>query len=388
MSAAIGRRRYLTNFEPHRLPHLFTRTLVIGSGVAGLRAALAAAERGDVLIVTKDTAEQSNTSYAQGGVAAAVGPDDSPDAHAADTLDVACELGHPKIIGQVVAEGPRLVRQLSDWGARFDQDAQKVARGREGGHSQARIIHANGDATGREFVRVLLDRVRANRNIRLFENCFTIDLLTHDGEVVGAVTYHAKHGHQMFWATTTVLAAGGAGRVYRESTNALVATGDGIAMALRAGATLRDMEFIQFHPTTLYVAGAARALLSEAIRGEGARLCLRDGERFMPAFDKRAELAPRDVVSRAIHNVMKTRDVPCVYLDVRHFEAGHFARRFPNLNQLCLDVGLNPEKDLIPVRPSAHYTVGGVLCDGRTRTNVPGLLACGEVASTGLHGAN
>jgi len=387
MSTAIGRRRHLTNFEHHRLPHLFTDVLVLGSGVAGLQAALHAAEGGDVLVVTKDRAEQSATAYAQGGIAAAVTAADSPADHARDTLSVGCELGHADIVAQVVAEAPRIIRTLEQHGARFDREGAALAAGREGGHGRPRIVHAR-DATGRELVRVLLARVRAHPRIRIFEQCFVIDLLTWEGQIVGAVACHPKHGHQMFWATTTLLATGGCGRVYRETTNPPVATGDGLALALRAGAVLRDMEMIQFHPTTLYVAGAARELISEAVRGEGAYLVNRAGRRFMPDHDARGELAPRDVVSRAIAAEMKRDHVPCVCLDVRHFPAGRFAERFPNLDRLCRDFDILPERDLIPVRPSAHYCVGGVVTDDRGQTNLPGLLACGEAAASGLHGAN
>ncbi|MBU0640383.1 MAG: L-aspartate oxidase [Planctomycetes bacterium] len=388
MSTTLVRRRYLTNFENHRLPHLFTDVLVIGSGLAGLQAAIEAAAHCDVLLVTKNAVDQSATALAQGGVAAATAPDDSPALHAQDTQAVAYGLGHEDVILQTVHAGPGCVRELRDWGARFDLKGESIAFGREGGHSRARIVHAQGDATGREIVRVLVERACRNRRIRIFENCFTIDLLTLDGNVVGAVTYHPKYGHQMFWATTTILAAGGAGRVYRETTNPVLATGDGLAMAFRAGAILRDMEMMQFHPTTLYVAGAARALISEAVRGEGARLLNASGERFMPAYDPAAELAPRDVVSRAIATEMKRAQSACVQLDVRHFPPGHFAERFPNIARLCHDFDIDPQNDLIPVRPSAHYLVGGVAVDIDTRTNLPGLLACGEVASSGLHGAN
>ncbi len=387
MSTAIGRRRYLTNFEPHRLPHLFTDTLVLGTGVAGLQAALEAAEAGDVLLVTKGAAGDSASSWAQGGIAAAAGPDDSPALHAQDTQSVACGLGHAEVIAGAVAEAPELIAELARRGAVFDRHGDALEAGREGGHSRSRIIHAS-DATGREIVRVLFDAVRHHPRIRVFEHCFAIDLLTCEGQVVGAVTYHGKYGHQMFWATTTILATGGCCRVFRETTNPPLATGDGLAMALRAGATLRDMEMIQFHPTTLYVAGAARALISEAVRGDGAYLVNRAGRRFMADYDPRGELAPRDVVSRAIAAEMKREHAPCVYLDVRHFAPGRFAARFPNLDRLCRDFDIHPERDLIPVRPSAHYTIGGVTADPDGRTTLPGLLACGEVSSTGLHGAN
>ena len=387
MSTAVGRRRYLTNFEHHRLPHLFTDVLVLGSGVAGLQAALQAAEQGDVLIVTKDRADQSATAYAQGGIAAATDSEDSPLLHGRDTISVACGLGHEALIQRIVAEAPAAIDALARCGARFDREGPDLETGREGGHSHSRIIHAH-DATGREILRVLLEQARVHPRIRVFEQCFAIDLLTHDGHVVGAVTYHPKYGHQMFWAPTTILATGGTGRVFRETTNPPVATGDGQALAFRAGAVLRDMEMIQFHPTTLYVAGAARELISEAVRGEGAYLVDRVRRRFMSAYDERGELAPRDVVSRAIAAEMKRDHASCMYLDARHFPPGRFAERFPNLDRLCRDFDIHTERDLIPVRPSAHYTVGGVVVDERGRTNLAGLLACGEVASTGLHGAN
>ncbi len=384
----IARRRYLTNFDHHRLPHLFTDVLVLGTGVAGLRAALAAAEAGDVLILAKDSAELSCTAWAQGGIAAAIGAGDAPEDHARDTLSVAGELGDPAITRLVVSEAPAAIRELAQWGAAFDTTGADLALGREGGHSTARIIHAHGDATGAEVARVLLAQVRRGGRLRLFERCFAIDLLTHDGRVVGAVTHHPKYGHQCIWAKATILATGGAGRVYRESTNPATATGDGLALALRAGATLRDMEFMQFHPTTLYVAGAARALISEAVRGEGARLVTRSGRRFMLDYDARAELAPRDIVSRAINAEMKRESAPCVYLDARHFAPGRFVERFPHLDHLCRDFDIRPERDLIPVRPGAHYTIGGVRCDTDGRTGIRGLLACGEAACSGLHGAN
>ncbi len=388
MSIVLARRRYLTNFEFQRLPHHYTDVLILGAGIAGLQAALTAADDCDVLVLAKSTLSDSNTAWAQGGIAAAWDPDDSPAAHALDTLNVACELGDPAIARRVAEEAPHCIEELLRRGARFDQSDGKLEIGREGGHSAARILHAAGDATGREILRALLDSARRQPRIRLFEQCFSIDLLTHDERVVGAITYHPKYGHQMFWATTTILATGGCGRVYRETTNPPVATGDGLAMAFRAGATLRNMEMIQFHPTTLYVAGAARALISEAVRGEGAYLVNRAGERFMSAYDSRGELASRDVVSRAIQTEMRQSSQPCVFLDVRHFAPGRFAERFPNIAQLCAEFDIRPERDLIPVRPSAHYCVGGVAVDADTQTSVPGLLAAGEVAYTGLHGAN
>jgi L-aspartate oxidase len=388
VSITIGRRRYLTNFDYHRLPHLFTDTLVLGAGIAGLTAALEAADGGDVLVLAKGPADESASAYAQGGIAAACRPGDSPEAHAADTLAVACGLGDERVIREVTREAPACIQMLQQWGVRFDRQDGELAGGREGGHSFSRILHAQGDATGKELVRALLERVRAQSRIRVFQDCFAIDLLSHDGQVVGAVTYHPKYGHQMFWATTTILATGGAGRIWRETTNPPLATADGLAMAFRAGAVLRDLEMVQFHPTTLYVAGAVRALISEAVRGEGAYLVNRAGERFMLRADPRGELAPRDVVSRAITAEMNREQSPCVYLDVRHFPPGSFAERFPTIARLLADFDIHPERDLIPVRPAAHYMVGGVLTDLLTQTTLPGLLACGEVASSGLHGAN
>ena len=388
MSMTIVRRRYLTDFEVHRLPHLFTDVIVIGSGIAGLRAAIAAGERADVLLVTKDRAEQSATRYAQGGIAAVLRPPDSFEQHMQDTLSVACGLGDEEVVRRVVEQGPGQIAELERWGAHFDRSGAGLALGREGGHTADRVVHANGDATGREIEQVLLERVRRNPRIRVFERCFAIDLLTHEGRAVGIVSFHPQYGHQMFWATTTILASGGVGRVYRETTNPPIATGDGLALAFRAGAVLRDVELVQFHPTTLYVAGAARALISEAVRGEGAHLVHRDGRRFMHAYDERGELAPRDIVSRAISAEMKREHASNVYLDVRHLRAGAFAARFPTICALCREFDIDPEQDLIPVRPSAHYTIGGVLADAQMQTSVPGLLACGEVASTGLHGAN
>lgn len=388
MFATLSRRRYLTNFEPHRLPHLFTDVLVLGGGVAGLRAAIEAAADCDVVVVTKDVVTVSATQWAQGGIAAATEPPDSPEAHARDTLTVACGLAHEAVVRLVVNEAPDRIHELQEWGARFDVGDHGLSLGREGGHSAARIIHAYGDATGAEIARTLLEKARQMPRIRIFENCFAVDILTHEGAAVGVVTHHAKYGFQMFWAPTTIVATGGFGRVFRESTNPPVATGDGIAMAFRAGAVLRDMEMVQFHPTTLYVAGASRTLISEAVRGEGAHLVNRAGERFMPRYHAMAELAPRDVVSRAISAEMKREHAGHVFLDVRHFAPRHFAARFPSIDKQLRAFDIHPERDLIPVRPAAHYAVGGIRTDLDAATSVAGLLACGEAAASGLHGAN
>ncbi len=381
-------RRYLTNFDSRRVPHLLTDVLVIGSGVAGLRAAIETARQAPTVLITKGKLAESNTAVAQGGIAVVTDPADSFEEHIADTLTVACGLGDRPAIERIVREAPARIQELVRWGAAFDRAGDALALGREGGHSAARILHAQGDATGKEVAETLMRTARRTNGLRLFEDCFAIDLLTIEGRCVGAITFHPKYGHQMLWARCTILASGGAGQLYRESTNPAIATADGPAMAWRAGAVLRDMEMVQFHPTTLYVAGASRALISEAVRGEGAHLVDRRGQRFMPRYHPDAELAPRDVVSRAILAEMVQTGATCVYLDVRHIGAERFSRRFPWITSLCRQFEIDIARDLIPIRPAAHYMVGGVAVDGQTRTSVPGLLACGEAACTGVHGAN
>ena len=389
MTALFDTRRYLTNFDSWRTGHIVTDVLVIGGGVAGARAAIEAARHAEfVLLLSKDVLTESVTCYAQGGVANVRGPDDSFERHIDDTLKVGCGLGRVATVERVVREGTARIDELMQWGMRFDADGDHLALTREGGHTAHRILHHNGDATGRELSRVLTDRVRQTDNIRVFEHCFLIDLITVEGRCVGAVTFHATHGHQLVWAKQTILASGGCGRLFRETTNPAIATGDGYAAAYRAGARLADAEMMQFHPTTLYVAGANRLLITEAVRGEGARLVDRDGERFMQSYHPDAELAPRDVVSRAIIDRMRTMRMNCVYLDVRHIGRDRFTHRFPQIAQTCKDFQIDVGKDLIPVRPAAHYMVGGVVTDLDGRTNIDGLLCCGEVACTGLHGAN
>ncbi len=388
MAKLYDTRRYLTNFDSRRVPHSFTDVLVIGSGVAGLRAAIEAARSVPTLLITKGKLADSNTSAAQGGIAVVTDPSDTFEQHVADTLTVACGLGDRPAIERIVREGPERIRELLAWGAQFDRVGDALARGREGGHSAARILHAQGDATGKEVADTLIRTARAIDGLRIFEDCFAIDLLTIEGRCVGVITYHPKYGHQMFWSRQTILASGGCGQVYRESTNPAIATGDGHAMAWRAGAVLRDMEMVQFHPTALYVAGASRALISEAVRGEGAYLVNRKGERFMHRYHPDGELAPRDVVSRAILSEMVNTGATSMYLDVRHIGAARFERRFPWIARLCREFELDISRDLIPIRPAAHYMIGGVAVDLQTRTSVPGLLACGEAACTGVHGAN
>jgi len=381
-------RRYLTDFEASRVGHLLTDVLVVGTGVAGARAGIEAARHGDVIVLAKASAEDSNTRLAQGGVAAALGPDDSPERHRQDTLRVGCGLGCPPAVDLLVRSGPERIQELIAWGAGFDQENGEPARAREGGHTVFRILHSQGDSTGKELVRVLLARLRSLPRVRVFENCFLIDLLTVGDRCVGAVTYHPRYGHQMIWSRQTILAGGGCGRVYRESTNPAVATGDVHAAAYRAGAVLADLEMMQFHPTTLYIAGSSRALISEAVRGEGAHLIDHTGQRFMREYHPDGELAPRDVVSRAIRDRQRRVGGACAYLDVRHIDKQAFAERFPGITARCAEFGIDVSRDLIPVYPGAHYMVGGVVTDLQARTNVSGLLACGEVACTGVHGAN
>lgn len=382
-------RRYLVNIDSLAAHQLFTDCLVIGSGIAGLRAALEAAQKRQVLLVCKGDLEQSNTWDAQGGIASVLNREDSFAAHIQDTLRTGGGLCDHAVVQQVVEQGPTLLKQLVNWGTQFDRVDQQIDTTLEGGHSHARVAHAHGDSTGRIIAQALINQIHSHPNIRVLERFYAIDLLTHDnGECVGILGLSEKHGFEIIWAASTLLATGGAGQLYRETTNPQVATGDGLAMAYRAGAILQDMEFMQFHPTTLYIAGASRALITETLRGEGALLVDRHGVAFMKDYDPAAELAPRDVVSRAILDQMHKTESTHVFLDVRHFDKAHFAKRFPLISEICESFDINIKQDLIPVRPSAHYMIGGVKTDRQARTSIPRLFACGEVASSGLHGAN
>ena len=381
-------RRYLVGFDPRDLPHHFTDVLVIGGGVAGLRAALGIGEPLRVLVVTKDEVRESNSAYAQGGIAGVLDPEDHFEDHIADTLAAGKGLCDPEVVELVVREAPERIGELIAWGTHFDEVNGQVALGREGGHSHARIVHALGDATGREVMRAVIHQARTRPNVRIWQNSFTIDLLTHEGRCRGALVWDSRRGPSLIWARAVVLATGGAGQLYRETTNPPIATADGHALAFRAGAELRDMEFMQFHPTVLYIAGSARHLLTEALRGEGAYLRDRNGHRFMPDYHPLAELAPRDDVSRAITAQMARTQHPSVYLDLSHLDAAYIRERFPGIDQLCRGFDLDITRDPIPVRPGAHYMVGGVTVDRDGRTTLPGLWAAGEVTSSGLHGAN
>lgn len=388
-SAPVQTRRYLVNVDSVSTHQLFTDCVVIGAGIAGLRAAIEAAEHLKVIVACKGSLKDSNTWNAQGGIASVLDAEDSFESHIADTLKAGCGLCEPEVVDLVVRQGPELIVQLLNWGAEFDRKDGRIDITLEGGHSHTRIAHAHGDETGRIIAWTLTERARENPNIRILENFYVIDLLTNDdNKCVGIIGCDRKRGPQIIWAANTILATGGTGRLYRETTNPEVATGDGIALAYRAGAVLRDLEFVQFHPTTLYIAGASRALITETLRGEGAILLDNQGRRFMKDYHEAAELAPRDVVSRAILAQMRKTEATHVYLDVRHFDKEFFARRFPLINRLLESFDIDISTDLIPVRPSAHYMIGGVKTDISARTSIENLYACGEVASTGLHGAN
>jgi L-aspartate oxidase len=380
--------RYLLPFDSRTALHRFTDILVIGGGLAGLRAANAVESNQSVLVVTKEHLRESSSNYAQGGIAGVLDPDDCFESHVADTLAAGGNLCDHEIVDMVIREGPRHIEELVRWGTRFDQSEGELSLGREGGHSRERIVHALGDATGKEVMRAVISRTSEIPNIDIWENTFTIDLLTYEGRCHGALIVDSHQQPVMVWAKQTILCTGGTGQVFRESTNPSVATGDGSALAYRAGAELRDMEFVQFHPTVLYIAGSSRSLITEALRGEGAHLVDANGERFMPDYDQRAELAPRDVVSQSIIRQMELTKHSNVYLDLSHLDPEHVRSRFPGIAEVCTNFGLDITSDRIPVRPGAHYMVGGVTVDRQGRTSLPGLWAAGEVTSSGLHGAN
>ena len=377
--------------------------LVIGSGVAGLSFALRAAEHGTVCVVTKKESAESNTNYAQGGIAAVMDPGDDTEAHVEDTLIAGAGLCDEAVVRMVIEEGPERVRDLIALGAAFDRDPDgDLHLGREGGHSANRIVHAT-DMTGREVERALLTAVRRSATITVLEYHYAVNLLTEHqlGQAPGAggptcygayVLEEPTGEVHTVLAKATLLAAGGAGQVYQHTTNPQVATGDGIAMAYRAGAEVANMEFIQFHPTSLYLPGAdfggRSFLITEAVRGDGGILTNLGGERFMPLYDDRLELAPRDVVARAIDDQMKRRGEDHVWLDISHKPAEDILRHFPNIQETLLTYGIDMTRDKIPVVPAAHYTCGGVVVDREARTSIAGLFGCGEVTCSGLHGAN
>jgi L-aspartate oxidase len=379
--------------------------LVIGCGIAGLSFAIRAAQHGSVTVLAKRDCLESNTAWAQGGIASVLPPGfcangDSIELHIADTLDAGAGLCDEAAVRAIVSEGAATIGELTDFGVRFDKDNSHFSLGMEGGHSARRILHAK-DTTGHEIATALLERARNTPNLTLLDHHFAIDLVTTgklgfvtDDRVLGAYVLNEQTGGvDVFRSDRIILATGGCGKVYLYTTNPDHATGDGVAMAWRAGARISNMEFIQFHPTCFYNPGAVGAearsfLISEALRGEGGILLDAKGNAFMDQYDPRGSLAPRDIVARAIDQEMKRTGAPCVYLDMTHKPPGFLAERFPNIYQTLLDFGHDAEAAPIPVVPAAHYQCGGVSTDVAGRTSIRGLFAIGEVGCTGLHGAN
>ena len=363
--------------------------LVVGAGVAGLRAAIELAQAGEVLVVAKDTLHESSSEYAQGGIAVALSDDDEVELHEQDTIAAGDGLCDRRAVHALVEQGPTAIQQLIEWGAAFDREGGGLAFTREGAHSRSRVLHAHGDSTGREIALTLYRKASSLPNIRFQSYAATTDLLLSEGSVCGAIVYDETSRQCIpIQARAVLLATGGLGRVYLDTTNPDIATGDGVGMAWRAGAEISDLEFVQFHPTALHVEGAPRFLLSEALRGEGAYLINSRGERFMTRYHPMGELAPRDVVSRAIVSELRATKAPHVFLDLTH-RGGEFIRsRFPRIYETCLRYGVDLGKEPAPVHPAAHYAMGGVHTDLEGRTSVEGLYAAGEVACTGVHGAN
>jgi L-aspartate oxidase len=363
--------------------------VIVGSGVAGLRAAIELGQAGSVLVLAKSALTESATEYAQGGIAAALSDEDEISLHEQDTLAAGDGLCHAPAVKVLVEEGPPCILELLQWGTQFDRTGTRLAFTREGAHSRSRILHAHGDSTGREIARALFARASSLPNIRFLAGAFTTSLLVEEGRVVGLEYLDdSKHHLHRVSAGSVLLATGGLGRVFRDTTNPGVATGDGLAIAYAAGAVLSDLEFVQFHPTALAVPNAPRFLLSEALRGEGGILRNLALERFMKRYHEAAELAPRDVVARAIVAEMHRTHSEHVYLDMTAKKPDHVRQRFPRIHATCQQYGVDIAADLIPVRPAAHYAMGGVKTDLHGRTSLPGLFAAGETAATGVHGAN
>ncbi|MCL5058402.1 MAG: L-aspartate oxidase [Actinobacteria bacterium] len=381
---------YLVNFDTRQLPQDYWDYVIIGSGIAGLYAAYMASSIGKkVVVITKQAVDNSNTDKAQGGIAAALGTSDSPELHYDDTLMAGAGLCDESAVKILVNEGPGRVRELIEIGARFDQKGGELALTKEGAHSRRRILHASGDATGAEIQRALASRIREDKNVLVLENHQAVDLLVHDDTCYGILVYdRSAEGLHVYRGAGVILATGGLGMLYEHNTNPEVATGDGIAIAYRAGAEVMDMEFIQFHPTVLSLPGAPRFLISEAVRGEGAYLRNRYGDRFMVRCHDLAELAPRNVVVRAILSEMANTASEKVFLDLSHMSPDLVRERFPNILKTCAKYGLDITRDPVPVAPAAHYMMGGVKTNLNGETSIRGLYACGEAACLGVHGAN
>jgi len=366
-----------------------TDFLIIGSGIAGLRAAIELAPYGDVCLLCKDEPSESNTEYAQGGIAVALSDEDEVHLHYQDTMAAGDGLCDAEAVRALVEEGPHYITELIAWGTEFDREGMRLAFTREGAHSKNRILHAHGDSTGKEIIRALLKKAKSYPTIHFYPQCYTKDLLVKGDRCLGVIYLNEdKKSFHALCASATLLATGGVGRVYAETTNPAFATGDGMAIAFRGGATMMDMEFVQFHPTALFLPHSPRFLLSEALRGEGGYLRNISGKRFVEQYHPLAELAPRDVVSRAIISEMAKTGAEWVYLDLTHLKPSFLRSRFPKIFDTCLSYDLDLTRDLIPVHPAAHYIMGGVKTDLWGRTTLKGLYAAGEVACTGVHGAN
>jgi L-aspartate oxidase len=381
--------RTVVDIDISRLPRVDTDVIVVGSGIAGLYTALKASETNRVTMIAKKALLESNTRYAQGGIAAVISDEDSPLYHRQDTLVAGAGLCDEQAVDVLVNEGPKGIEELVRFGTQFDKgNGGEYALTMEGAHSQRRILHAHGDATGAEIVRALAEVTKRSESIDIWDDHFCLDVVTHNGVCHGVIV-ERPNGERVFVAAkATVLCTGGAGQLFRYTTNPDIATGDGIAIAYRAGAYIQDVEFVQFHPTALTYPGAPRFLISEAVRGEGAVLRNIKGERFMEQYHPQKELAPRDVVARAIVSEIEKTKSTFVYLDLTHETQEVVKARFPTIYEFCLGYGLDMSSDWIPVAPAAHYMMGGVKTDLHGETNISRLFACGEVSSTGVHGAN
>jgi L-aspartate oxidase len=379
---------YLINFDLSQIKKIYTDFLIVGSGIAGLYTSLKIYDKGKVVLLTKSKLKESNTEYAQGGIAVALGDKDSPYLHMEDTLKAGANFCDPEAVEVLVTEGPKCVEELIELGTKFDKIEGKYKTALEAAHQRPRILRARGDATGAEIEGSLSQKVIKEDKIKIKENILVIDILTEHTTCYGLLALDS-HTNEIiaYLARATILASGGAGQLFFNTTNPEVATGDGIAMAYRGGAKVTDLEFIQFHPTALYHQGSPKFLISEAVRGEGAILKNIKGEPFMHSYHPLAELAPRDIVTRAITEQMKKTKSNYVYLDAVKIK-DKFSQRFPTIYKNCISLGINPEKEYIPVAPAAHYTMGGIKTDTWGQTNLTNLYACGECTSTGVHGAN